>query len=144
MCHLTPDYIKIKINGTLLHLLVIPQNITMHGIINIKYIEAKQARAIFHFKNTKRKLYRTNAAIWYNKTCKQSHLTPDYIKIKINGTFLHLLVIPQNITMHGIINIKYLHAVASRWILLIQSHDARNHKCKITLTFLPISCIELL
>ena len=29
-----------------------------------------KARVINHFKNTKRKLYRTNAAIWYNKTCK--------------------------------------------------------------------------
>ena len=57
----------------------------MHGTINIKYIEAKQARAIYHFKNTKRKLYRTNAAIWYNKTCKLKRLTPDYINIKING-----------------------------------------------------------
>jgi hypothetical protein len=42
----------------------------MNETINIKYVEAKQARAIYHFKNTKRKLYRTNAAIWYNKTCK--------------------------------------------------------------------------
>ena len=26
---------------------------------------------------------------------------------------------------------KHLHTVASRWILLIQSHDARNHEYKI-------------
>ena len=57
----------------------------MHETINIKYVEAKQARAIYHFKNTKRKLYRTKAAIWYNKTCKLKRLTPDYINIKING-----------------------------------------------------------
>ena len=64
----------------------------------IKYIEAKQARAIYHFKNTKRKLYRTNAAIWYNKTCKQSQLTPDYIKIKINGKNLRCQISILSIT----------------------------------------------
>ena len=57
----------------------------MHGTINIKYIEAKQAKAIYQFKNSKRKLYRTNAAIWYNKICRQNRLTPDYINIRING-----------------------------------------------------------
>ena len=40
----------------------------MHGTINIKYIEAKQAKAIYQFKNSKRKLYRTNAAIGTTKS----------------------------------------------------------------------------
>ena len=57
----------------------------MHGTMNIKYIEAKQTKAIYQFKNSKRKLYRTNAAIWYNKICRQNLLTPDYINIRING-----------------------------------------------------------
>jgi len=41
----------------------------MHGSMNIKYIDTKQAKEIYQFENIKRKLYRTNAAIWYNKTC---------------------------------------------------------------------------
>ena len=53
--------------------------------MNIKYIDAKQAKAICQFNNSKRKLYRTNAAIWYNKICRQNRLTPDYINIRING-----------------------------------------------------------
>jgi len=57
----------------------------MHGTINIKYIKAKQAKEIYQFKNTKRKLYRTNSAIWYNKICRQKRLTPSYINIRING-----------------------------------------------------------
>jgi hypothetical protein len=57
---------------------------TMHGIQNIKFIDAKQAKEIHQFKNTKRKLYKTIAAIWYNKMCRQ-HLTPNYINIHING-----------------------------------------------------------
>ena len=60
----------------------------MHRPINIKFIDAKQAKELYQFKNIKRKLYRTNAAIWYNK---RSYLvqqnmytktaTPKYINI---------------------------------------------------------------
>jgi len=32
-----------------------------------------------------RKVYRTNAAIWYNKICRQKQLTPSYINIRIKG-----------------------------------------------------------
>jgi len=40
----------------------------MHGSMNIKFINAKQATEIHAYKNTKRKLYKKNAAIWFNKT----------------------------------------------------------------------------
>jgi len=39
----------------------------MHGQKNIKLCDAKQ---VYH-KNIKLKLYKNNAAIWFNKTCKQ-------------------------------------------------------------------------
>ena len=58
----------------------------MHGTTKLKFIEAKQAKDFFKFKNTKRKLYKVNSAIWYNKICRQRRLTPNYINIKINGT----------------------------------------------------------
>jgi len=38
----------------------------MHGSTNIKFINARQATEIHAYKNTKRKLYKTNAAIWFN------------------------------------------------------------------------------
>jgi hypothetical protein len=57
----------------------------MHRNINIKFIDAKQAREIYQYKNIKDKLYRTNATIWYNKICWQKQLTPTYINICING-----------------------------------------------------------
>jgi len=41
----------------------------MHGSMNIKFINAKEATEIHAYKNTKRKLYKTNAAIWFNKNC---------------------------------------------------------------------------
>jgi len=53
--------------------------------MNIKFINAKQATEIQAYKNTKRKLYKTNAAISFNKTCRDKQLTPNYINIKING-----------------------------------------------------------
>jgi hypothetical protein len=41
--------------------------ITMHGPMNIKFINAKQAKETYQYRNIKGKLYKTNAAIWYNK-----------------------------------------------------------------------------
>ena len=43
----------------------------MHGSTKLKFSDAKQARDIYGYKNIKRKLYRTNAAIWYKKICRQ-------------------------------------------------------------------------
>jgi len=42
---------------------------------DIKFINAKQAIEIHAYKNTKRKLYKTNAAIWFNKKSSHSDLT---------------------------------------------------------------------
>jgi hypothetical protein len=44
----------------------------MHGPENIKFVNAKQAKEIYTYKNIKRKLYKINAAIWCNKTCRQT------------------------------------------------------------------------
>ena len=57
----------------------------MHGSMNNKFVNAKQATEIHAYKNAKRKLYKTNAAIWFNKTCRDKQLSPNYINIKING-----------------------------------------------------------
>jgi hypothetical protein len=48
----------------------------MHGQRDVKLCDAKQARQIYHYKNTKLKLYKNNAAIWFNKTRKTKQLTP--------------------------------------------------------------------
>jgi hypothetical protein len=42
----------------------------MHRSMNIKFINAKQVIDIHAYKNTKRKLYKTNAVVWFNKTCR--------------------------------------------------------------------------
>ena len=43
----------------------------MHGSTKLKFSDAKEAKEIYNYKNIKRKLYRTNAAIWYNKIYRQ-------------------------------------------------------------------------
>ena len=53
------------------------------------FINAKQAIEIRAYKDTKRKLYKMNAAILFNKTCRDKELTPNYINIKINGSSSH-------------------------------------------------------
>jgi hypothetical protein len=58
--------------------------IKIHGA-TIKIIDAQQAKLHNNYKNTKIKLLKTNAAIWFNKTCKMKNLKPSYINIKING-----------------------------------------------------------
>ena len=57
----------------------------MHGQQHIKIYTAKQAKDINRYKTTKIKLYRINAAIWFNKTCKLKQLMPNYI----NWAVLH-------------------------------------------------------
>jgi hypothetical protein len=52
--------------------------------MNVKCIDAKQAKEIHQYQNIKRRLYRTNAAVWYNKTCRDKQLTPKYISIRVN------------------------------------------------------------
>jgi len=49
-----------------------------------KFCNAKQTKLTHHYKNIKTKLYKNNAAIWYNKTCRKKQLTPNYICIKVN------------------------------------------------------------
>ena len=50
----------------------------------MKIINAQQAKTHNNYKNTKLKLIKTNAAIWYNKMCKVKGLKPNYINIKTN------------------------------------------------------------
>jgi len=57
----------------------------MHGQQNINICNAEQAKHLYRYKNIKTKLYKCNAAVWYNKTCRIKHVTPRYINIKVSG-----------------------------------------------------------
>jgi hypothetical protein len=55
----------------------------MDGHTNVKFVNAKQAKETYQYRNTKEKLYKTNTAIWYNnssillllKSCLQTCMT---------------------------------------------------------------------
>ena len=42
----------------------------MHGPLNVEFINAQQAKETYQYKNTKEKLYETNAAVRYNRLCR--------------------------------------------------------------------------
>jgi len=42
-------------------------------LVSASVADAKQARETHQYRNTKEKLYKTNAAIWYNKICGEFH-----------------------------------------------------------------------
>jgi hypothetical protein len=46
----------------------------MHGGNNVKFISAQQAKATYLHHNIKKKLLNTNAAIWFNKVCRNEKL----------------------------------------------------------------------
>jgi hypothetical protein len=50
----------------------------MHGHTIQKFVDAKQAKDTHLYKNSKEKLYKTTAAMWYNKVCTDKQLTPNY------------------------------------------------------------------
>jgi hypothetical protein len=51
----------------------------MHGPLNFKFVNAQQAKQIYQYRNAKEKLYKTIAAIWYNKMCREKQLAPSSI-----------------------------------------------------------------
>jgi hypothetical protein len=87
----------------------------MHGHTYIKFVCAKQAKDIHAYKNIKRRLYRTSAAIWINKTCKIKQLTPAYMAIKINSNNQQDRNTLRMATAHRLSQeIKFLHINKSR------------------------------
>ena len=57
----------------------------MHGQQNIEICDAKQARQLYQYKNTKIKLCKSNASFWYNKTRRIKQLISAYVNIRVNG-----------------------------------------------------------
>jgi hypothetical protein len=57
----------------------------MHGQHSVKFINAQQAKSVYHYRNIKEKLLKTNASISFNKICKTEKLSPKYMHITVNG-----------------------------------------------------------
>jgi hypothetical protein len=74
----------------------------------MKMIEAQQAKLCNTNKNTRLKLLKTNAAIWFNKMRRIKLLKPNYINIKTNGkkprdrkTCINSTIKSMILLMHG-------------------------------------------
>ena len=74
----------------------------MHGSNNVKFANAEQTKQIHQEKETKEKLHKTNAAIWYNRTSRQKQLTQNYISIKVKGKNRQCLKTIQAATQHAL------------------------------------------
>jgi len=72
----------------------------MHGSKDAKFANAHQAKQMYQEKKTKEKLYKLTEAIWYNRTCRQKHLTPNYILNKVKGNNRQCLKTIQAATHH--------------------------------------------
>jgi len=70
----------------------------MHGQPSVKICTAEQAKNIHQYKNNKLKLHKTNAAIWYNKSCRMKGLTPKYISIKVSDNNKRVTQLAQTAT----------------------------------------------
>jgi len=57
-------------------------HVQLNICINSTIPDTQQARSITTYKNTKYKLLKTNAAVRYNKTCRNSQLTQKYVNIR--------------------------------------------------------------
>ena len=66
----------------------------------LKLTKAQQAKATYAYKNTKGKLHRTDAAIWFNKMCRLNNLTKPYIVKTQHFTSVHWFTIFCNISIH--------------------------------------------
>ena len=83
----------------------------MHCQPSVKICTAEQAKNIHQYKNNKLKLHKTNAAIWYNKSCRMKGLTLKYISIKVSGNNMRSKYTTSNAIRYRINQeIKFLYA----------------------------------
>jgi hypothetical protein len=76
----------------------------------MKFSSEQQEKIYNNYQNTKLKLLKMNAAIWFNKMCKIKYLKPSYIHFKTNGkTPQDIKTTSQAIQYRITQEIKFLH-----------------------------------
>lgn len=88
----------------------------------MKFISAQQARKVYQHQNTKKKLLRTNASIWFNKICRHENLQPKYIDIKISGNNKRSHTTKQAAVKHRI-NLELKHLYKKKALLNKQLYE---------------------
>jgi hypothetical protein len=102
---------------------------TMHRSMNIIFINTKQATEIHAYKNTKRKLYKTKAAIWFNKTCtpildygRSPHAYVNQsLQMQLELLMMRGMPLETRWTFNERWNNKFYYKVASCWLFLLTS-----------------------
>ena len=90
-----------------------------------KIVDSSQARLVNQYTNTKRKLLRINAHIWFNRTCKSKNITPNYAKQKLKDSTHAAKLTQKQLTKVRINNeLKFLY---------IKKHQINNKLYKIHL-----------
>lgn len=56
----------------------------MHRVSNFKIVTAQQSRVLYNYRNTKQKLFKTDATICFNKMCRINPVILKYVHIKVN------------------------------------------------------------
>jgi hypothetical protein len=64
--------------------------VSHNGMASIKLI-ASQVRTIFQYKNTRIKVLKCCANIYFNKQCLNKRIVPSHAKLKIPNTYYELL-----------------------------------------------------
>ena len=129
----------------------------MHGSMNIKFINAKQATETHGYKNTKRELYKTNAAIWFNKSCREFPLRLDYgrsphayvnQRLQIQLELLMMSYVPLETcwAFNERWNNKFCYKVASCWLFPLNHtamHGSMNIKFVVLVPSTPSTLLCL-
>jgi hypothetical protein len=100
----------------------------MYRTMNLKFINAKQAGEVYEYKNTKQKLHRTIAAIWYNKSGRDRNIKPNYVSIRIKGNNKQC----KNTMKTGTSSWRFIQVIVD---------DVRNHEPEITYMHVPSNCV---
>ena len=80
---------------------------------------------VYDYKNNKIKIYKINAALWYNKMCSSRGLTPNYIYICIKD---------KNIQSQSLLRCNKTPAeLHHAGFIYYNLHDARKHENQILL-----------
>ena len=134
----------------LCHLLVLSSpTLMMHGHTNLKLASAKQANEIFDFKNLKRRLHKTTAAVWFNKSCR-SKTIDTYIHIhqdqQMNSSLHFTFSLCCRLTPHAVLyreKVKCRDVSTPHILPMLQANTTRGFIQSILLTMgimMPESC----
>jgi len=112
--------IKMCISWLLLIMLLSMHSSTM------KLSNAQQAKIINNYQNTRLKLLKTKAAIWFKRMCKIKQVKPNYIHFRTNRKTQQDIKTVSQATQYRITHeIKFLHKKKTKFKFTTVSHTCK-------------------